>query len=203
MATVRPMTSATTRAMKPSRSTPGLGPSPTPRPTPSCRALGCPSPSPVPTPPRIRPSGPLGVGWTDSMNVTATASGSGSGSRVTIADENGASRSSTPRTADGHLRRATGNPLDAGGALSGGGWTLTRQNQDVLTFNAAGQLISEVDRNGVGLTLTYNTSDQLTGVTDYAGRSGHLHLQRRRLVGLDRPSRSLAPSPIPTTRRIS
>ena len=34
-------------------------------------------------------AGPLGVGWTDSMNVTATASGTGPGSTVTIADENG------------------------------------------------------------------------------------------------------------------
>ena len=131
-------------------------------------------------------SGPLGVGWTDSMNVTATASGTGPGSTVTICGrERGTGHLHRERRR--HLQRAHRAPARRSRRYGGGGWTLTRQNQDLLTFNSSGELISEVDRNGVGLTLAYNGTGQLASVTDYAGRTRHLRLQHAGLLGLDGP----------------
>ena len=52
-----------------------------------------------------------------------------------------------------------------------GTWALTyRKTGEKLTFTAGGYLVKDVDRNGVGLTLGYDTSDRLVSVTDGAGR---------------------------------
>ena len=111
----------------------------------------------------VTASGPLGVGWTDSMNVAA----SDSGGNVTISDENGQQVTFTPGSGSTYL----GPPGSTStlSAVSGGGWLLVRHNQNHLTFNALGELISETDRNGVGLILSYNGSGQLSSVTDHAG----------------------------------
>ena len=93
------------------------------------------------------------------MNVTATDSGSGTGSTVTIDDENGAQVVYT-ENADGTYSGPSGTRSNLA-TMVAPGWTLTRQNQDVLTFNAFGEPLRRVDRNGVGLTLSYNGSGQL------------------------------------------
>ena len=54
--------------------------------------------------------------------------------------------------------------------VAGGGWVLTRVDQSRLTFDASGKLLNIVDRNGLGLTLTY-TGGRLVGVADHAGRT--------------------------------
>jgi RHS repeat-associated protein len=54
--------------------------------------------------------------------------------------------------------------------LSAGGYTLTTPEQDALTFNSTGQLTSEVDPTGRGLSFIY-ASGQLAKVIDAAGQS--------------------------------
>jgi RHS repeat-associated protein len=54
-------------------------------------------------------------------------------------------------------------------APAGGGYDLTRRDQTVLHFDALGQLQSEKDRNGQGLSFAY-TSGRLTTITDAPGR---------------------------------
>ena len=111
-------------------------------------------------------SGPLGPGWTDSMNVFLSGS---TQSDVTLYSEDGQQATFTGAGNGGYTP-----PPGTRSVLtdtSGGGWLLVRQNQDRLAFNAAGQLTSETDRNGIGLTLSYNASGQLASVTDYAGRT--------------------------------
>ena len=110
-------------------------------------------------------NGPFGTGWTDSMNVVAQQSGG----TVTVSDENGQQVVYTQQP-DGSYVGPPGT-TSALTAVSGGGWLLVRHDQTHLVFNAAGQLISETDRNGIGLTLTHNTAGQLVTVTDYAGRT--------------------------------
>ena len=111
-------------------------------------------------------SGPLGPGWTDSMNVFLSGS---TQSDVTLYSEDGQQTTFT-----GAGNGTYSSPPGTRSVLtdaSGGGWLLVRQNQDHLVFNAAGQLTAETDRNGIGLSLSYNTSGQLASVTDYAGRT--------------------------------
>jgi RHS repeat-associated protein len=110
-------------------------------------------------------SGPLGPGWTDSMNVFLTA---GSGTE-TLSDEDGQQTVFTS-TGGGAYHGPAGS-LSTLSAVSGGGWLLTRHDQDELVFSASGQLTSETDRNGIGLNLAYNNAGQLASVTDDAGRT--------------------------------
>jgi RHS repeat-associated protein len=109
--------------------------------------------------------GPLGPGWTmpwfASLSVNATTG------NVTFDAENG----------DQYLYTSNGGgTFDApAGAesvlqqLSSGDYTLTTPQQDVLTFSSSGQLLSEDDPTGRGLTFAYS-GNQLTSVTDAAGQ---------------------------------
>ncbi len=121
-------------------------------------------------------TGPLGVGWTDSMNVTAQSSGG----NVTISDENGQQVM--------YIQQSGGSYSGPPGvrsvltSVTGGGWLLVRHNQDRLTFDTAGQLTSEVDRNGIGLNLTYNSSGQLQSVNDFAGRTANFTYNAQNLL---------------------
>ena len=110
-------------------------------------------------------SGPLGTGWTDSMNVFLTSQGDGS---VVLSSEDGQQTTFTPE-GNGSYTAAPGT-RSVLSSQTGGGWLLVRQDQTHLVFNASGKLTSETDRNGVGLTLAYNGSGQLASVTDYAAR---------------------------------
>jgi RHS repeat-associated protein len=52
-----------------------------------------------------------------------------------------------------------------------GTWSLTyHASSEKLTFTSGGYLIKDVDRNGVGLSLSYDTSNRLTSLTDANGR---------------------------------
>jgi RHS repeat-associated protein len=109
-------------------------------------------------------SGPLGLGWTDSLNAFATLNADGS---VSVTGGTGQVTAYTPN-GDGTYTPALGvhsKLIDQ----PGGGWRLTRTDQEQLTFDSAGHLITWVDRNGVGLTLSYNVAGELASVTDYAG----------------------------------
>jgi YD repeat-containing protein len=111
-------------------------------------------------------SGPLGTGWTDSMNVFLSGA---TQSQVTLYSENGQQTSFTG-AGNGAYTAPPGTRSVLTDA-SGGGWLLIRQNQDHLAFNSSGQLTSATDRHGIGLSMSYNASGLLASVTDYAGRT--------------------------------
>ena len=110
-------------------------------------------------------SGPLGPGWTDSLN-TLVLPGTG---QVTLQSGNGQTTVYTQNSNGSY----TGGPGAESvlTSVSGGGWLVVRHDQEHLTFNSSGQMISWTDRNGIGLTLTYNGSGELASVTDYGGRT--------------------------------
>jgi RHS repeat-associated protein len=63
------------------------------------------------------------------------------------------------------------NPLVLATLISEtGGYLYTLPNQTVFHFNTSGQLTSEVDRNGNGLTMNRNGEGRLESVSDPAGR---------------------------------
>ncbi len=108
--------------------------------------------------------GPLGTGWTDSLNVLIKTEGS----NAVLYSEDGQQTTFTPNGEGGY----TGGPGTRSVLTTkpGGGWVLTRQNGEKLTFNEEGQLLTKEDRNGDGLTLTYNGEGKLATAKDYAGR---------------------------------
>jgi RHS repeat-associated protein len=55
-----------------------------------------------------------------------------------------------------------------------GGWKLTREDQVVYTFNSGGRLTSEVDRNGLGLSFSYDGNGNLSQIADAVGRTATL-----------------------------
>jgi RHS repeat-associated protein len=110
-------------------------------------------------------SGPLGPGWTmpwfASLSINATTGNATfnaeNGDQFTYVSDGGGTFSAPPGARSVLTQ------------LSSGDYTLTTQQQDVLTFSSAGQLLSEVDSTGRGLTMTYS-SGELTSVTDAAGQ---------------------------------
>ena len=110
-------------------------------------------------------TGPLGTGWTDSVNVFLTISGS----TVTVSDENGQQASFTAN-GDGTYTAGTG-VFSTLTQKADGDYLLVRQNQTQLLFNSSGQILIESNRNGIGLTFTYNAGGELSHVTTFAGQS--------------------------------
>jgi RHS repeat-associated protein len=109
-------------------------------------------------------SGALRPGWT--MPWFASLSVDAGTGNVTFNSENGSQYLYTNNFVGPY--RA---PVGARSVLvktSSGGYTLTTPGQDVLAFTSAGQLTSEVDPTGRGLSFAY-TGGQLTSVTDSAG----------------------------------
>lgn len=121
-------------------------------------------------------SGRLGQGWTDSFSANLNVQGNGD---VIVHGE------------DGQLvyytKQSDGTFVGAPGALSvlsaiGGGYQLLRHDQVVYRFNTSGVLQSMLDRNGQGLTFTYDGSGRLTGVTDAAGRTATIAYTSANLI---------------------
>lgn len=128
-------------------------------------------------------NGPFGYGWTFSYNLSAvTDATTGNvtinqedGSQVTFIDTSGSYAPSAPR-------------YNATLAKSGTNYTFTRASKQVYTFDAAtGRLTKETDLAGTqasapyATALAYNSSGQLSTITDPAGRvytlgwtSGHI-----------------------------
>ena len=110
--------------------------------------------------------GPFGYGWTHSYAPNLTTDPTSHA--VTVHQEGGATISfSQPKTGT-----YVGPPYATATLTSGAGGTLifTLKNGKVDTFNAAGQLISETDRNGYQTTISHAVSGALLSVTDPAGR---------------------------------
>jgi RHS repeat-associated protein len=113
--------------------------------------------------------GPLGTGWTFNFD---------------------ASMAEDSLTGDAVFRNPSGGQIvyhPAGGntyagdpgargvlvKLGGGGWKVTSPEGETLTFNTDGQLISDTDRLGRGITLGYTGSGSnadLSSITDEAGQ---------------------------------
>jgi RHS repeat-associated protein len=111
-------------------------------------------------------NGPLGYGWTDSYNWSLSFDSLGD---VTVNQEDGSTVEFTP-TGSGTF---TAPPRVLASLVENGNgtYTFTRfSNGIAYNFSSAGQLESEVDRNGYATTLNY-TGSELTSVTDPAGRS--------------------------------
>ncbi len=109
--------------------------------------------------------GRLGPGWTDAYGAFLTVQPNGD---VLLHGEDG-QRVYYARDSDGSF-------VGAGGARStltsvSGGYELLRHDLVKYAFNNQGRLSSVVDRNGQGVTLSYDGAGRLTSITDAAGRT--------------------------------
>jgi RHS repeat-associated protein len=105
----------------------------------------------------------FGPGWSDSYDANLTVDATTG--NITYHDPSGSTqlfeRSGSSYTSPTGVRSAL--------ASITGGWSLTLKDQTVYRFDQNGQLISILDRNGQGSTLTWNTG-KLSSVTG-SGRS--------------------------------
>ena len=113
--------------------------------------------------------GPLGAGWTFNFDASLTEDSltgdvvfrNPSGGRIVYHPAGGSAYTGDPG-ARGVLVK-----------LGGGGWKVTSPEGEALTFNTDGQLTSDTDRQGRGVTLGYTGSGsnaELTSITDEAGQ---------------------------------
>jgi RHS repeat-associated protein len=111
--------------------------------------------------------GPFGYGWTYNYGMSLSCSGT----TATVTQENGAT---AQFTTSGSCSSGTWSPsaprFIATLSYASSTWTFKRQNRDTYTFNSSGQLTSITDLNGYVTTLSY-TSGTLTTITDPAGRT--------------------------------
>ena len=108
--------------------------------------------------------GPLGPGWTDSYAASLTLNPDSS---ITFQTEAG---SELPYQPDG-----SGGFVSPAGAFSvlapvAGGYTVTRKDGLVYSFDGTGRLTGEADRNGNAIAFAYTNGD-LTGISDTVGRA--------------------------------
>jgi len=116
-------------------------------------------------------SGAAGYGGSLStgQDIGLLVNGSGAGSTVTFFGPSGFTATFTA-TSSGPYTAPAGINADLV-KNSDGTWKLTyRSSGEKLSFTAGGYLVSDVDRNGVGLSLSYDGSNRLTSITDGAGR---------------------------------
>ena len=110
---------------------------------------------------------PMGPGWTHSYNVHLADPGDGSGNLILVGPRAGS---------DLYTKNADGSYTTPPGAYAAlvknadGTYTVTQQDQTVWSFGSDGKLTRITDRYGNHSDLTYNTSGQLTAVSDPAGR---------------------------------
>lgn len=116
---------------------------------------------------QVTAAGPLGKGWSAPWFASLTIGSS----TVTVNSANG-SRYPYQSNGGGTYTAPIG-PRSVLVKTSSGTYTLTTPQQTVLTFNTGGQLVSDVDATGRGLSFTY-TGTQLTGVTDASGHTATL-----------------------------
>jgi RHS repeat-associated protein len=110
-------------------------------------------------------AGRLGAGWTDNYAASLAVQANGD---VQLHGDDGQQVY--------YLKQPDGSFVGAGGALAtltavSGGYTLVRHDQVAYRFDASGELRSELDRNGQGLTFAYDGSNRLWMVTDAAGHT--------------------------------
>ncbi|MEH3075839.1 MAG: hypothetical protein PGN11_04060 [Quadrisphaera sp.] len=116
-------------------------------------------------------SGAAGYGGSLStgQDIGLLVNGSGTGSTVTFFGPSGFTAAFTA-TSSGTYTAPGGINADLV-HNSDGTWALTYHSSgEKLSFTAGGYLVKDTDRNGVGLTLAYDSSNRLSSVTDGAGR---------------------------------
>ena len=108
--------------------------------------------------------GIFGYGWSSSYEMHLTVNGDGS---VTFTAEDGSQVTFEPNGGGSFV-----GPSWADSTLtnSGSTYTLVRQQTQTFTFNSSGQLTSISDPNGYSTSLSYS-SGKLSTVTDPAGRT--------------------------------
>ncbi|MGI8416125.1 MAG: DUF6531 domain-containing protein, partial [Nakamurella sp.] len=129
--------------------------------------------------------GPFGRGWSFNYDMTAATDGSGN---VTITQED---RSQVTFTLAAGVYTPNAPRFDATLSKSGATYTFVRRGQDIFTFDSAtGHLTTETARAGdkatpaYRTTLAYNTSGQLSTITDPAGRKYTLAWTGSHITGL-------------------
>ena len=68
------------------------------------------------------------------------------------------------------VQHFSGAAADTLTPVSGGGWTLTRGDDEVETYSATGYLTGLWDNSNLSQTITYDTSNRIQTVTDARGR---------------------------------
>jgi RHS repeat-associated protein len=110
-------------------------------------------------------NGPLGLGWTHSLNASLSVQANGD---------------VQARAGDGQQLLFTLNPdgtftPPTGGrstlAAVSGGYELVTHDQLHFRFDGQGRLLSERDRNGQGLSFSYNPDGTLATIVDSVGRT--------------------------------
>ncbi len=117
------------------------------------------------TQPGASAAGPFGFGWTGSYSAHLQLGYESK--EATVYQDNA---SSVSFTRSGEAWSASGAGVEATLAGEGSGYLYTLPDQTKLHFNSAGQLTSEVDRNGNALTMSRNAEGRLEAVKDAAGR---------------------------------
>ncbi len=113
--------------------------------------------------------GPFGVGWRHSSEVFVRALSPDLALLITPANL----RPRFAKQADGSFLN-TDLPRFRGARLTRAGdgtWSLRFKDSTLWTFNAAGWLTAQRDRNGNTLTITRDSQNRVTAHTDPAGRS--------------------------------
>ncbi len=126
--------------------------------------------------------GPFGAGWSHNWKLQAISTTG----QVEIRQESGASVFFTSNGSGGYTA-----PARVYGTLStlpGGGWRYVRGTTERFDFDAAGKLVAAEDLDGDRTTLTYNGSNQLTSITDSAGRKIQLTWSAGRIATVKDPS---------------
>ncbi|MFL5962431.1 MAG: DUF6531 domain-containing protein [Gaiellaceae bacterium] len=108
--------------------------------------------------------GLLGLGWTASFEVSLTPE---EGGVVVLTGEDGQEVVYTPR-ADGTYTATGGRSVLT---QRDSGWELVREDHVRYEFDLNGQIVSETDGNGNGLTFGQDLLGRIGSVTDSAGRT--------------------------------
>lgn len=111
-------------------------------------------------------TGPFGPGWSWSYGMSLSQDPTTG--RVTITEEGGSQIVFTP---SGSTYLAPPRVAATLAKNADGTYTFVRGAREKFTFSATGLLTQQTDLNGYTTTLGYNTSNQLTTVTDPAGRT--------------------------------
>ncbi len=136
----------------------------------------------------VTAAGPLGPGWT--MPWFASLSADPDTGTVTFNSENG-SQYAYASDGDGGFTTPLGalsvltETTSSSGSVTG--YKLTTPQQDVLSFTPSGQLTSDLDSTGRGLTFAYS-SGLLSSVTDAAGQVATLSYAGSLLTGIKLPN---------------
>lgn len=126
-------------------------------------------------------TGELGTGWSDTFAASLLIRANGD---VTVHGEDGQQVE--------YINQADGSFVGAAGSRStlaavSGGYDLTRVDQTTQHFDSQGRLLSDLDRNGQGLTLSYGADGKLATVTDAAGQTISFTHTNGLLTGITMP----------------